>query len=248
MNKNGEKVNKAQLKENERCLRAFQADRLTGPLAFNSCAVDDEKGRVEKAEERTEDREVKKCDSLDEPPPFAFTGSDTVNEAAVDGALALAYGIFGGPPVLDDNLVTRAENRETAKCQLEMLKRADKLENAVLKEVNKAKKKAIKDESVDSAAALEAELWAVFASNDRIKRTEDRLVRQVDRKCAVLQVPPSTIFPGTCGEKGNPNLRQVEVCVIGVARCEACLKINAFDNLNMDCDLADDRVSNDSCP
>jgi hypothetical protein len=43
-------------------------------------------------------------------------------------------------------------------------------------------------------------------------------------------------------------LHQVEVCVIGVARCEACLKINAFDDLNLDCDLADDQVSNESCP
>jgi hypothetical protein len=247
MNKNGEKVNKAQLNDNERCLRAFQADKLAGPLAFNFCTMDDEKGRVGKAEGRTETQEAKKCGSLDEPPLFAYTGSDTVNEAAVDGALALAYGIFGGPPVLDDNLVTRAEDRETAKCQLEMLKRADKLESAVLKELNKAKKKAIKDESVNSAAALEARLWAVFSLNTRINNTQDRLVRRVDRKCAVLQVPPSTIFPGTCGE-GNPNLRQVEVCVIGAARCEACLKINAFDDLNLDCDLADDQDVNGSCP
>jgi hypothetical protein len=245
MNKNGEKVNKAQFKENEWCLRAFQADRLSGPMAFNACTMDDEKGRVERAEDRTEDREAKRC--VSPLPPFAYTGSDTVNKAAVDGALELTYAIFGGPPVLDDTLVTRAEDRQTAKCQLEMLKRADKLENIVLKEVNKAKKKAIKDESVDSAAALEAELWAVFSSNNRIQRTEDRLVRQVDRKCAVLQVPPSTVFPGTCGE-GNPNLRQVEVCVIGAARCEACLKINVFDDLNLDCDLADDQVSNESCP
>jgi hypothetical protein len=245
MNKNGEKVNKAQLKENERCLRTFQTDKLVAPT-FDVCTTADEKGRVDRAEERTETREAKKC--VSPLPPFAYTDSATVNEAAVDGALALTYAIFGGPPVLDANLVTRAENRETAKCQLEMLKRADKLENIVLKEVNKAKKKAIKDESVDSAAALEAELWAVFSSNKRIQRTEDRLVRVVDRKCAVLQVPPSTVFPGACEERKNPNLREVEVCVIAAARCEACLKINDFDDLNMDCDLADDQVSNDSCP
>jgi hypothetical protein len=120
-----------------------------------------------------------------------------------------------------------------------MLKRADKLENIVLKEVNRAKRKAIKDEAVDSDAALEAELQAVFTSNDRIDRTENRLIRWVDRKCAVLQVPPDTIFPGECGE-GDPNLRQVEVCVIEAARREACLKINAFDGLNLDCDEVED--------
>jgi hypothetical protein len=120
-----------------------------------------------------------------------------------------------------------------------MLKRADKLENTVLKEVNRAKRKAIKDEAVDSDAALEAVLQAVLTSNDRIDRTEDRLIRWVDKKCAVLQVPPDTIFAGECGE-GDPNLRQVEVCVIKAARREACLKINAFDDLNLDCDEVED--------
>jgi hypothetical protein len=43
-------------------------------------------------------------------------------------------------------------------------------------------------------------------------------------------------------------LRQVEVCVIAAARCEACLKINAFDDLDLDCDKADDQnATNDSC-
>ena len=37
-------------------------------------------------------------------------------------------------------------------------------------------------------------------------------------------------------------------CVIAVARCEACLKINAFDALNLDCDQADDQIANRSCP
>jgi hypothetical protein len=239
MNKNGEKVNKAQLKENERCLREFQAGRLVAPMTFDACTTADQKGRVQRAEERTATREAKKCDPLDVLPRFAYMGSATVNAAAVDGALTLMYEIFGGPPVLDDNLVTRAEDRETARCQLEMLKRAGMLENTVLKEVNRAKKKALRDETVDSGAALEAKLQAVFTSNDRITRTEGRLVRGVDRKCAALQAPPDTIFPGACGA-GDPNLQQVEVCVIEAARREACVKINVFDDLNLDCDQVDD--------
>jgi hypothetical protein len=245
MNKNGEKVNKTQLMENERCLKSFQRGNLSEP-AYEICIIADEKGRVQRAKDRTKNVDERKCESLDEPPPFAYTSWKTVNPAAVAGARDLTYDIFGGPPVLDDNLVTRAENRETAKCQLEMLKRADRLENTVLKELNKAKKQAIKDETVTSDAALEAELENVFISNDRITRTQDKLVRWVDRMCAVLQVPPSTVFPGDCG-LGNPILRQVEVCVIGAARCEACLKMNAFDALSMDCDLADDDTDNDSC-
>ena len=71
-------------------------------------------------------------------------------------------------------------------------------------------------------------------------------MKGVDRKCAALQARPGTIFPGACGE-GNPNLNEVEACVIAAARCEACLKINAFDNLNLDCDQADDQITNGSC-
>jgi hypothetical protein len=251
MNKSGERANKAQLRVNERCLRYFQREKLVEPT-FDICTTADETNWVRNAEAKTEEREKKKCDTLDVPPPFAYTDSATVNTAAVDGALWLTYAIFGGPPVLDDNLVTRAENPETAKCQLEMLKRGDKLENTVLKEVNRAKRRALRDETVNSAAALEADLWAVFSSNDRIERTQDRLVRWVDSKCAVLQTPPSTIFPGECGEvepnTGMSELRQIEVCVIEAARCEACLKINAFDDLNLDCDQADDQDVNGSCP
>jgi hypothetical protein len=43
-------------------------------------------------------------------------------------------------------------------------------------------------------------------------------------------------------------LSEVEACVIAAARCEACLKINAFDDLNLDCGRADDQTANGSCP
>jgi hypothetical protein len=247
MNKNGEKVNRAQLKENERCLMDFQKEKLVAPMTFDICMTADRKGKVQKAEERTASREGVKCDPLDVPPPSAYTNAATVNAAAVDGALALTYAIFGGPPVLNADLVTKADNKDAAKCQLEMLKRADKLENTVLKELNRAKRKAFRDETVNSDVALEARLRAVLSSNHRVTRTQDSLVRRVDRKCAVLQAPPDAIFPGECGE-GSPNLAEVEVCVISKARCEACSKINAFDDLDLDCDQADDQTANASCP
>jgi hypothetical protein len=245
MNKNGEKVNRAQLKENEWCLRNFQRENLAQPT-FDACTTDDFRSRVQRAEERTVTREGKKCDPLAVPPPFAYTDSSTVNTAAVNGALALLYKIFGGPPVQDADLVTKADNNDTAKCQREMLKRADKLENTVLKEINKAKKQALRDETVDSKAALEDQLRLVLSSNARIKRAQDRLVKWVDQKCNALLASPGAIFPGVCA---NPDLSVVEDCVIAAARCEACLKINTFDDLDLDCDQADDQDdTNESCP
>jgi hypothetical protein len=249
MNKNGAKVNKVQLRENERCLRDFQREKLSASMtSFDACTTADRKGKVRKAEQRTAKREAKKCGPPNAIPPFAYTNSPTVNAAAIDGALALTYEIFGSPPVLDANLATKAADKETAKCQLEMLKRADKIENTVLREVNKAKKKALKDENVDSAAALEVRLQAVFSSNRRINSARDRLVKRVNRKCADLQAPPDAIFPGYDCATPNPNLSQVEACVIAASRCEACVKINTFDALGLNCDQADDLNTNGSCP
>jgi len=71
-------------------------------------------------------------------------------------------------------------------------------------------------------------------------------VKGVDRKCAALVAPLGTIFRGSCGT-GNPSLNQVEDCVIAAARCEACLKINAFDDLDLDCDQADNQLLDSSC-
>jgi len=243
MNKSGERVTQTQLGQNERCLADFQKEKLVAPMTFDSCMVVDRRDKVLRAWKRTEMRENTKCASLDVPPPFAYTDTATVNAAAVDGALALSYAIFG----LDANLATKADSKDTARCQFEMLKRANKLENTVLKEVDKAKKRALKDEAVGNDTALEARLQAVLSSNGKIKRAQRMLANRVDRKCAALQTPPDVLFPGACGE-GDPSLGEVEVCVIATARCEACGMINAFDDLNLDCDQADDQAANGSCP
>jgi hypothetical protein len=192
-------------------------------------------------------RENRSCVSLDVPPPFAYTDSATVNAAAEYGARALIYKIFGGSLARDAHLATLADSKDTSRCQLEMLRRANKLENTIVKEVNKAKKQALKVEWVLSDTVLAAKLWAVFSSNDRISRAQGMLVKGVDKKCAALPTPPDAIFAGECSE-GDPSLSEVEACVIAAARCEACMKINAFDDLNLDCDHADDQTANWSCP
>jgi hypothetical protein len=246
MNKSGANVNKTQLKQNERCMMDFQREKLIPPMTFDSCMAADRKDKVLRAWRKTLMREDAKCASLDVPPHFAYTDSGTVNGAAENGGQALAHTIFGWS-VLDADLATMADSRDTARCQLEMLKRANKLENTILKEVNKAKKRALKDEAVGNNATLEARLQTVFSSNRKINRTQKTLERGVDRKCDALRAHPDEIFPGKCSE-GDPNLGELEACVIAAARCEACSMINAFDDLRLDCDQADDQTANESCP
>lgn len=182
--------------------------------------------------------------SQPDPSPFAYTDAATVNNAAVAGPLDLIHAIFGDP-IDDGDLLTNAFDKDTARCQKELLNRADRLEDTVLKELNKAKKKAIKEPAVNSAAALETALAAVLTSNDGIAKKEEQLVKKVENKCASLQALPSTIFPGACADDA---LAEVEDCAIAAARCVACLKMNAFDDLDLDCDRADDQNLNGSCP
>jgi hypothetical protein len=161
--------------------------------------------------------------------------------------MALTDEIFGRPRARDAALVTRVADKETARCQLEMLKRVGKLEYTVLKELYKAKKRAIKDETVNGDTALEEKLRVVFSANAKVDRARDKLVSRVDKRCAVLPAPPDAIFPGYgCGAV-DPNLSDVEDCAIAAARCEACLEINAFDGLDLGCDWADDQTANGSC-
>ncbi len=73
MSKSGEKVNKVQLKMNERCLIDLQKGKLVAPMTFEGCMAADRKGKLQKAKERTATREAEKCDPLNAPPPFAYT-------------------------------------------------------------------------------------------------------------------------------------------------------------------------------
>jgi hypothetical protein len=243
MNKSGQKVDKAQLKENEKCLSDHQKGKLA-PMSVEACTTADRKGRVQKARDKTVAGEEKKCDRLPAPPRCAYTDSATVNDAAVARPLALIHTVFGDP-IDDADLFTKADDKETATCQKVMLQRADQLEDAVLKEINKAKKNAIKTPAVDDAASLEAALTAALSSSDKIRKQEGQLAQKVESQCSGLVALPSAIFPGFCADD---SLATVEDCVIAAARCVACLKINAFDALALDCDQVDDGNANGSCP
>jgi hypothetical protein len=242
MNKSGEKVNGAQLKDVEKCLKDFQKGKLAHST-FETCTAVDRMGKVQKAEDKTVAVEAKKCSSLAEPPLFAYTDALTVNQVARDGGLALVHVLFGDP-VQDADLATQAAGKETAACQGEMLKRAHKLEKTVVKELDKVKKQALKDPTVDGAGALQTKLEEVFVANAKVVKAEAGLEQGLEKKCEARQ-NPATTFPGICTAA---SLGAVADCAIAAARCQACTKINAFDGLSLSCDLADDGTANASCP
>ena len=147
--------------------------------------------------------------------------------------------------MLDADLATRANDKPMTKCQSEMLRWAGKLENTVIRELNREKKRALRDATVDTEMALEARLQTVLTPQTRLTNIANLLKKKVDRRCSNLSTLPSVIFPGSCA---SPILGVVEDCVIAAARCDACLGYNAFDALNLDCDFGDDDSVNGSCP
>ena len=124
-----------------------------------------------------------------------------------------------------------------------MLKRAGKLEATVVKEINKAKKTALKDPAVNGASALETALAEVFSWNDRLAKTEEKLAGGWTRKCGSL-ASPATIFPGACAIRTCV----VEDCAIAAARCQACFGDQRVRRLEPGLRTADDRSANGSCP
>jgi hypothetical protein len=242
MNENVAKVNWAQLKEHETCLKDFQKGKLGG-LTFELCTTEDRMDRVANAQARTETQEAKKCDPLVVAPPFAYTDSATVNAAATDAAFALIDALFGNP-VQDADLGTEASGNGRARCQLEMFKQVNRLENTILKEVNKAKKTAIKDDATNTREALGARLQPVFSWNSWITKAQEKLVTGVEKRCGALP-DPGAAFPGSCADL---DLGFIEDCAIATARCQACLTMSTVDNLMLDCDGADDGdAGNASC-
>jgi hypothetical protein len=235
MNRAGEKVNKAQLTQNEKCLSEFQRGKLE--TAFEKCIVATDPfaldvGRLKKAQEKTEKQDRKSCLSLNPPPPFGYTGADTVNSAAVLGARALVEALFD-KPVDDADLFTKGQVKTSAACQLAMLKEGDRVEKTAVKEVTKAKKKALKKDGIAGAVELTAVVAQALTGNSKIQKREAKLKKKVDKKCGELSPPFITPFPGHCGL--GATLGEVEDCVIREANCLACWKIKTFDALNLDC-------------
>ncbi len=243
--KDGRRVDLKQLKENETCLKDFQDSRLFFGTV-EDCLVGDRYDKVKKATDKTVKSDLNRCVGLNPQPPFGYTGAESVNEEAVSGSIALTHAIFGDP-VDSAPLLTKDDyDKDAARCQMEMLKQAGRLESTVLKELVKTEERSLKIGWVDSAEALEMALVSeVLApdSNKKVTKRQNQLYKKVDRKCKEL--PPNELFPGFCA---NVDLDFVEDCVIDAARCAACLKINAFLGLALECDVWDNEFVDGSCP
>jgi hypothetical protein len=77
-----------------------------------------------------------------------------------------------------------------------------------------------------------------------VSKAKEKLVKGVERECRLVP-DPDVMFPGGCAD---PDLGDLEECVIAAAQCQACLTFNTSSGLDLDCEQLDDGSANGTCP
>ncbi len=269
LNKDGSKVAAAQGKENSKCILFAgkgKLDKLEAASA-QACLTTDAKGKVQKKRDKTSDDEADSCADPGSIPDFGIpTGTAValaggtaaaVSTAAMDQEVALVGDIFG--PNLHAAIIDCGEDKPGCGCQAKVMKGAEKIAAAKIKEFLKCKKFALKDggklpfpNGASSAADLadcvdDAGTAGSIAADtkSKISKKVTKLKSDIGSKCAPGEVLSPEPFPGYCVGLSGDALGD---CIDGRVECRVCLMINAMDGLEVDCDLFDDTVANGSCP
>jgi pimeloyl-ACP methyl ester carboxylesterase len=235
LNKNFAKVAKAQGKDIDKCIKDGSKDKLENPT-IEDCLTADNKQKVSKAKGKTVDAFNSKCD---ETPDFGPSDPNTVNQAAVDKKLDLIHQIFGSD--LDDVIFDQGEDKDGAKCQIDVAKAAKKCQDAKLKAFNKCKKAGLKDESITGASGLEG--CMDFGGDSKIaKACDEKLGDKISKKCPD-SVDLALAFQGC--DTDDPDV--LRTCIDEFVECAVCSGLNEADDLERECDLFDDGFGNGSC-
>ena len=228
LNKSLGAVAKTVHKEAEGCIKNQSKAKV--PSA-QDCLDADAKGKIAKAKQKTVDADAKSCAA--QTPDFGATDAATVNAEAEDKEARILQRLFGSD--LDAAVAT---GKAESACQQALTKQLFKCEDTKLKEFANCKKTALK-EGATSAAALEACLGA----DPKGKIAKDCVTKLADtaaKKCVGQNL--AALFPGYCAGSSD-----IVACLETVIECDVCSTVNAADNLNVDCDLFDDGLANESC-
>jgi hypothetical protein len=242
LNKDFQKVASKQGKEILTCLKQGSKGQL-GPQTVEQCLTADNKGKVEKAIDKTLADARKKCTEL---PDFGPTDPNTVNAAAVQKEIDLAHAIFGTDL---DAVIAPAAEKFLSKCQQKVTSKVKKCQDTKLKAFNKCKKDGLKGKPpgpITSAADLET---CIFLDPEGEVATAciDKVLAQVKSQCVNKEVDLALAFPGIdLSDPNDPN--ELVDDLDQNVECLSCLALNEADALNQDCDAVDDGVVNGSCP
>ena len=189
----------------------------------------DRKGKVAKAEGKTEKSNTDKCLPLAAPPVFAYTSPAAVNGSAKQASLASFDTIFGAAP----NLVQKTADKAGAACQAEVLKRHGKLQEVWAAEANKAKRDGLRGTptvpQAQSATELGAAIDDAVTASAKITKQENGVNSGIAKKCPDALV--ADLFD--CGDATTSN--ELTLCVIRAAKDDACTALELADDVPLSC-------------
>jgi|GEM_PF-3131965 len=218
----------AQAKELAFCVSGFTRGKVTAGVS--GCASSD--ARVARAAAKLADADARKCDPA-ELPDFAYEGAAAVEASAGLSATELLDRLWSD---VDAAIVARAADEEAARCQAQAATSLAAAYGAFVRAGVKAKKRALA--TADSGAALAAALDAALAADPKLARARRNAEGQTAKRCArVPEVDVPTRFEGACGAAPAP--LDLGRCVADLAFCHACLALEAFDGLDLDCEAVD---------
>ena len=255
VNKNVEKVARAQGKDISKCTKDAGKGKLTG--AFSECITSDPKGKVLKATGKLTNKVGDKCSEGNPAfPPIDTSDTASMNELAKTKELNLIRLLMGTD--LDDAIVIEDPlldgSKDDAKCQAAIVKQMYKCQSTKLKAFNKCKKFALKEgkdplpDGAVSALELQNACLGTNSTSETIpgdkiaKDCKTKVDQAIDKKCLDL---PTGLFPG-CGT--SVSKVDLQICVDEAVECEVCKLLNEIDGLSRDCDEFDDGIANGSCP
>ena len=257
MNKAGAAVVKEQGKSNLSCLKSAargSAKKLGVPPQIQTaeaCLGNDVGAKVNRRLAKLATKDLTRClDSSTARPAFAYTTAVQVAAVAPASARGVVRAVFGDD--LDLAVVTQVADRNGAKCQAEVLKRANALVNTLWKATLKGKKAALKGgrnenpPPTGSASALRSALldYLAAAGARKIDQASSKLAGGTLARCSDVVTPLAALFPG-CDSVADP--AAVADCAEEASRCEFCQSLEGFDELGLDCDAFDNGVTDASC-
>lgn len=247
MNSDGVKVQAAQLKVNDGCVKDAVKTSLTPQAVADACIEADSKGKVAKKRAKTVADIPKKCAPA---PSIFFSGAVTTNDAAEEGAKALLRDVFG--PGLG-SLWPCDTNPAECVCQVKVINRVSKMERAMAKIWLQCKKAAMvgsKPPFSPTGAVSNAELQQCVTNGvlpgglsveadtkGKIADAKGQLVDTAEQFCGAGGA--DEFFGGLCSGFSNPPTIDgagLANCMEDLAQCRLCEMINLTDALAIDCD------------
>ena len=239
------RVGRTQGREATRCVASWLAgrtERLGGEDAtVVDCMLNDPRGRVAAARERLAQVEASRC-LPDELPTLAL-GADrlTGGMAASVGALTVVQNVFGAAL-----LEAPPEERQSGRCQLQVIKRAARVFDVFSARASQAKSRKLRGRGTGAAGSDEALALYIeteLAEGPALQRASEKLARTVERSCGEDAGDWRTLLAGCADDPAG-----LALCADRHARCQACTAFRMADPLlAIDCDRLDDGLSNLSC-